>query len=150
MKIDISEVGKQCGLLGGIAECYSATSFDESAEYVTRVASGGTKEGSAETVEVPVRSIGKAGARWYFAPDLRFVIYPGFERVMPEDVAVEFNCEDLSKSGGGRVGWVARLSYLELAIFRGSVQKNMEDAVADAREWASRNSTFHYPEGLIQ
>lgn len=78
----LNESGKRAGDVGVLRNVYSLGSFDPHQEYKIDVA---TLDGSQTgLLRMPVRSVGKAGLRYYFAADMMFLNHHGFDTVFPE------------------------------------------------------------------
>ncbi len=167
-EIILNKHGQKCGGAGKASEVYTLGSFYKGHDYYIEISSidpsfaetmniqdeEGREAGSiinqdtVGTIRLPVRSVGRQAGRFYYATDLRFVVYPGMDCVFPRENRLGLYVEQV---GGGWRGSLILPGLDGYTVTSCTTRPTEEEVVAFLAAWCSRQEVgrFHYPDRIV-
>jgi len=144
----LNDHGERAATVGDLRDVWSLGSYDAGVSYwieLDTLNNAGTFARRRGRVRLPVGSIGKIDGRFYFATDMRFVVYPGATCVMPSENRIELTTWEV---GGG---WRGSFYLCGVVLFSVTTRINRDDVLADLVMWAVGQTAgrFVFPPEIV-
>lgn len=136
---------------GPARDTWSLGSYSSGKRYwidVETIEPGSSKPGDDErgVIRLPVKSIARIDGRFFFATDLRFVVWPGSDCVFPDTLPLDLKIWPV---GGG---WRGALTLDDFPILNCKTRTDKDEVLAFFVAWASMQEPgrFVFPPAILE